>query len=1008
MRRKILILVSCLLGLALAGQQYNFHNYSVKDGVAQSQVYTLLVDIRGYLWMGTQGGGITRFDGERFKSFTVKDGLPSSYVLCIKEDGDHNLWIGTMNGLCTYNGLEFKVQGLGEAGSPAVRDISFDSRGRAWLATDVGVLLLEGGKTTWINRQLQLKRQAVTAILADQHNAVWYGDHNGLYRITGNKNGLERTVFDKTKGFPDNSVTCIRRGPGGALWIGTYGDGIYSYKDSRFGRIDQNLELYRKTVLDCYFDDRGNAWLATLNHGVAQYNLLSRTFSWITENEGLSNNHVRSIIQDKSRNYWFGTSGGGVCNYFGKQFTVYDKTAGLGGNFIYSIFRDSRQRLWVGTSDKGVTVFDSARFTNYCQKNGFADVKVKAINEDNNGNVYLGTDGQGVFVSSDGRSFAPLEGLERKYIRGIEKDKEGNFWIATAGMGLYKVTLQPVLSISNYNVREGLLHPRLTALHYDKQGRLWYATENNGIGYLENGKFRKPVFTGRNHAGSSVIRCFAEDKSGYLWAGTGGEGLLVFPLYQGDFKLERYDHNYGLTSSNIYLLVCDHEDNIFAGSETGLDHIFPDRERKPRQIKHYGKGEGFTGVETCQNAAFRDADGTIWFGTINGLTRYDPGNLVKNENAPVTSITDVKLFNISIAATPYKMHVGDWNTITELELPHDQNNLGFDFTGINFSNPEAVRYQWRLEGADKDWSPPSSQRSVNYSSLGPGHYIFMVKACNEDAVWNKTPVQFRFHITPPFWKRWWFMTALLLFLAAAVLFVFRWRVNTVRRKAAEEQKKIRLEKEVIELEQKALRLQMNPHFIFNALNSIQSQIGTDNEQAARYYLAKFSRLMRQILDNSRNTSITLQEEVNMLENYLLIEKFCNGDRFDYKIQVSDSLEQDYVELPPMILQPFIENAIKHGLKTVEGKKGYIEVAFREQDGILECSVTDNGIGRVKAAEMNRTSKETYHTSTALLVTRERLDLLKEDRNLETLEIIDLYDEAGQALGTKVIVRIPLK
>jgi len=153
--------------------------------------------------------------------------------------------------------------------------------------------------------------------------------------------------------------------------------------------------------------------------------------------------------------------------------------------------------------------------------------------------------------------------------------------------------------------------------------------------------------------------------------------------------------------------------------------------------------------------------------------------------------------------------------------------------------------------------------------------------------------------------------------------------------------------------------------------------------------------------------ITLEEEVSTLENYLLIEKFCNGDRFDYKISVDPAIEKDYIKIPPMLLQPFVENAIKHGLKYIEGKRGMIEVEFREKNGLLECSVQDNGIGREKSEELNRLSKETYHKSTALLVTQERLGLLQETENVQSLEIIDLYDANGNAGGTKVILRIPL-
>jgi LytS/YehU family sensor histidine kinase len=313
-----------------------------------------------------------------------------------------------------------------------------------------------------------------------------------------------------------------------------------------------------------------------------------------------------------------------------------------------------------------------------------------------------------------------------------------------------------------------------------------------------------------------------------------------------------------------------------------------------------------------------------------------------------------------------------------------------------------------LKGFDKEWSPVSVQHSFTYPNLNPGKYTFMVKACNEDGVWNHQPIELQFSILPPFWLRWWFIIIVIITIGGIVFAVFKWRVNLIKSKAAEEQKKTQMEKDILELEQKALRLQMNPHFIFNALNSIQSQIGTDNEQAARYYLAKFSRLMRQILDNSRQATITLEEEINTLENYLLIEKFCNGDRFDYNISVDPNLEKDYIKIPPMLLQPFIENAIKHGLKYSNEKRGMIEVTFSEKNNLLECSVTDNGIGRVKAEELNKNSKETYHKSTALLVTQERLDLLKEDKNIRSLEIIDLYDENENALGTKVIVRIPLQ
>jgi ligand-binding sensor domain-containing protein/two-component sensor histidine kinase len=975
-------------------------------------VYCLLQDSRGYLWMGTRGGGLTRYDGVNFNTLTVKNGLVNNYVACIREDAKRNLWIGTINGFCQYNGINFKCYKPDEKDEAlTVNEIDFDSKGRKWLATNQGVILFdEKSKNlyTYIYKKAKIRPSVVNAILVDKDDNVWYGDGDGLYKIKVSGNVYDVIKYGKAKGFMNNSINTLKLDKDGWLWIGTYGDGAYVYNGKQFSRIDPELELYKKTILDFYFDKHDNVWMATLTDGVAQYNTISKTFNWLSDKEGLSNNHVRSIIQDRSGNFWFGTSGGGVCNYFGKQFTNYDNsTPGIKGNFIYSIFRDSKQRLWFGTSEKGVSVYDSLKFSNYSEANGFADVKVKAIHEDNYGNIYFGTDGQGVYVFNN-TEFKFLEELGKKYIRGIVKDKDGNLWFATAGKGLFKLVLNSdKVFMLNFTTKDGLLHDRLTCLHYDKKGRIWYGTEANGIGCIEGDRVSERTITEKNGLASNSIRCLNEDTRGHLWIGTVGEGITSLPLYQEKFLVENYDHTNGLTSSNIYLLCFDANDNLFVGTETGLDHIIFDKERKPTEIKHYSKGEGFAGIETCQNSYFNDADGTIWFGTINCLSKYNPANQVKNEAEPVTNITDVNIGYYSIAETSYKNCIGDWNTVSSIELPHNENTISFEFTGINFSNPYAVRYQWKLEGADKDWSPVQADSKVNYSGLAPGKYTFMVKACNEDGVWNKVPTKIEFSIEAPFWMRWWFIASLVVLLAVIIILIFKWRVNRIKSKAAEEQQKIQLEKDVMELEQKALRLQMNPHFIFNALNSIQSQIGTDNEQTARYYLAKFSRLMRQILDNSRNSEISLEEEVNTLENYLLIEKFCNGDRFDYKITVSEQLEKDYVKIPPMLLQPFIENSIKHGLKHVEGKRGMIEVKFEEKNNALECSVTDNGIGRKKAEEMSKNSKETYHKSTALIVTQERLDLLKGDDRIRSLEIIDLYDDNGDAVGTKVIVRVPL-
>lgn len=1013
---RILLLATVLLTtLHSLSQQFNFRNYTVKDGVAQSQIYSVMQDKRGYIWMGTRGGGITRFDGINFQTYTERDGLINNYIYTITEDNNGNLWIGTNTGLSSYNGREFRNFRIENPSRQLmVLAIAHDKKQQKWLATNQGVIVFRNGQFENITEKLGFDEWMINTVYADEHDHIWFGTGKGLYELYEQNGKYTIKDWGKVSKYMRNAITRIVKDTEGRIWIGTYGDGLYCYAKGRFFRIDHQQELYKTTILDIYTDNQQNLWLGTLSHGVIIYNFSLKSFNFLTERQGLSNNHVRSVIQDKSGSYWIGTSGGGISNYFGKQFTTYDESAGLGGNFIYSIFRDRADNLWIGNSQKGVTIWNTDGFHRYNASNGFQNVKVKAIQEGNDQKIYIGTEGQGVFEAeriitedADSIAFKAIPGLRNLYVRSIRKDAGGILWITSAGNGIYKYSPSNG-KIKHFTAQNGLSANRINALHIDRLNRIWYATESYGIGVIENDQPGRMI-TRRQGLVSDATRSLAEDAEGNLWIGTAGNGVSFFPLYEGSRIIQSITLKEGLSSANIYLMTFDAKDNLILGSETGLDYLFLNKERQVESIKHYSKGDGFTGVETCQNAVWNDKDGTIWFGTINGLSHYNPANLVRNNTEPITIITDVKLFYKSLQQTPYASFAGDWNQVSHIELPYHANHLSFDFFAVNFSNPDAVKYKWKLEGFDKFWSPPSREHSIVYSNINPGTYTFKVMACNEDGVWNLHPEIITIHIAAPFWQKAWFIilvsgvTVLLLFLA------IKWQFNKIRKKAKETQRKLQLEKDMVELEQKTLRLQMNPHFIFNAMNSIQSNIGNGNEKEARYYLAKFSRLMRQILDNSRNTTISLEQETDTLENYLLIEKFCNGDRFDYEIKVDDKLEPDFIRIPPMLLQPFVENAIKHGMKGIEDlpKRGSIIVEFREQDNELYCSVADNGIGREKAREIIQNSSEYKHTSTAIEITKERLQLFNKDVAKQRLHIIDLYDENQQPAGTKVIIIIPL-
>lgn len=975
----------------------------MKNGVAQSQVYSILQDARGYVWMGTYGGGINSFDGWKFETLTEQDGLSSNYVYDLAEDDEHNLWIGTKNGLSFYNGVKFTNFSNGSR----IHQLEFDYSNQLFLATDQGLCKFEDNKFTDLLSEIELSDKNIRTLCVKDEHHIFFGTASGFYQLT-RENGRPKLIdYGKQNPVMTNSIASITSDSNGNYWIGTYGDGAYKFDGKTFTRIDYHHELYRQTVHGITVDSKGVIWFSTLS-GVIQYNPDNKQFSTINQEHGLANNHVRAVCEDVNGNYWIGTSGGGASHYLGKQFTTYTEAEGLGGNFIYAVFRDSKGSLWVGNSTKGVSVLDKNQWTNFDEKNGFENIKVKSIGEAN-GRIILGTERDGVYVYN-GKTFEAIPEFKRMLIRSVITDNNGIAWISTGGDGIFSLSwTNDKPNIQQYGKKNGLLDEWTTALHCDKWNRIWYGTENAGIGQIAKGKPTIRI-SKKDGLSSNTIRSFCEDQSGNLWIGTAGEGVCRFGLYSKNRTVRTLNSKSGLSSENIYLLTVDDENNLIVGSEKGLDYFYLNENRVIKESIHFADEEGFAGVETCTNSVFRDKDGSIWFGTINGLNHYNGTQRIRNKQAPKMNLLDVKLYYESIRSNGKFSTKNTWNDWNSIQLAHDQNHITFEFLGINQNAPNKVRYKWKLEGFDEKWSPESEERTILYSNLNPGTYTFQVMARNEEGIWSGEPLSFQFTIAQPYWKKWWFIALCIIGGIMLAGGIFLAVLRRSKRKGEEERQKLEMQNQIMELERKALRLQMNPHFIFNAFNSIQSLVGTDKEDEARYYLAKFSRLMRSILDNSGKVTITLQEEIETLENYLMIEQFCNGNRFDYSVIHDENLETSFISLPPMLIQPFVENAIKHGFKFGEDeaeKRGKLTIEFSEEKNVLTCTIRDNGIGRKRSAELKNDSKETYHISTGMTVTQERMDVLKREKGTGEIIIHDLTNEDGTSTGTEITLQLSI-
>lgn len=985
------------VGLTLSAQQFQFSNLGLNDGLAQSQVYCIQEDEKGYLWMGTNGGGLSRFNGIEFETFTVSDGLKSNYILSLLIDDNQKLWVGTTNGLCVFEGDSFRSipTDFKKLKITALVNLPSDS---LLIGSNSGLFKFKDTVLVPFKPKGLISKGDISELKINADGSLWIASDAGVSRLM---NG-EIENFNKSNGLSGNLVRSICFDTLDGTWIGTYGNGINYIKN---GAINKpfGMGINDKLIAnDLYLYSSSQLWIATVNQGLVIYNPKDSSYSQLRERSGLANDFVNCIFHDSWENFWLGTSGGGVSKYSGQQFEHYDRNNGLKGNYIYSI-EGSGDSIWLSSSAGGISLFKKNRAIRYGLDSGFTDNKAKAILQSKDGLLWIGTEGSGMALF-DGDTFIfykTNDGLGSNWVKDIIEDTKGRIWVATSGGGISCLSKFDSLGspvFRKYKQSDGLPSNRFIDLHLDTLGRVWFASRYGGIGFFENDSTIKN-FGIRDGLLSETVRSLDENKRGELWVGT-NTGVNILSLYENDFQLKEFSGNDNLSSNNIYVLKFDTEDNLWLGTEKGVDKFKLENEGQIIESFHFGSDEGFTGVETNINAVFADPSGDMWFGTINGLHKYLSEVRISNQKAPILNFTSVNLDYTPIEKTPYYKP----KSIKATSLPYNKNNLTFEFLGITQTLPKKVRYKWILEGMDKKWSPLSKRRSVNFSNLQPGEYSFQVKSVNENGIWNRTPMEFRFIIQKPIWKESWFIISYLAGAILILVLLFSSRFRSIKRKSKAKQEKISMEKNLVVLEQKALRLQMNPHFIFHTLNSIQALIATKEEEIAREYLSKFSRLMRQILENSRQNEITLDSEIETLENYLAIEQFVNEGGFEFEFNIPQDIEKEFIKIPPMIIQPFVENAIIHGISHLEKGMGRIKIVFRDLENILECVIEDNGVGRKRSSKIKETSNK-LHQSTALAVTEERLQFLSAEKS--SIEIIDLEDKSGNSLGTRVVLRLPI-
>jgi Putative regulator of cell autolysis len=506
--------------------------------------------------------------------------------------------------------------------------------------------------------------------------------------------------------------------------------------------------------------------------------------------------------------------------------------------------------------------------------------------------------------------------------------------------------------------------------------------------------FVLPSSIGKTHRFSSnVFYSITADPSGILWIGSRTSGIVRFN--PKDLTFQVFSEEEGLVSNLVYAICVDEKTgNIWASGNKGLSCYDP----QDNTVVNYSSNDGLQGDGFCFDASFVSAASEMYFGGYNGFNVFNPENIIMNDAWPKTTIVSYRE-NGEIKSRLIKN--GDTIVLHSKDCV-----FGFEFSALDYATPHNSRYKFCLENHDERWTErESDERYVEYFQVSPGIYTFKVVASNSSNIWDEDGVAVTIIIRPRWNETLMFKIAVVLLIIMFIVLILILIISNIKNKLKMQEKYHEMEKQMFLLKQKSLQLQMNPHVLFNMLNSIQGYVLRNDSDSAVYYLNKFALLMRRILSNSTETYISLGKELDAIKLYIELEMMRFDNLFDYEITISPSIDVNYFEITPMILQPYVENAIIHGLR-YKTSTGHLKITITNDalDTVL-CTIEDNGVGRQRAMEIEREA-DLQRKSHGMRITQERLDMINQfTQDVYTVKVIDLLDHDGKPAGTRVEIRI---
>ncbi len=751
MQKGLFLSFFIFISFVVNAQTYRFKVFDAEKDGLYPYIYSLHQDSVGFLWIGT-GEGLFRYDGHNFNSFDLSLLSKDNFISSSATDGKGRSWFGHNNGdIIYFDGKNYQKDTLPVSDPGAITSMNIMRDGTLWVtALNAGICKISpGGKK-------QLYPKAFTGIQTycslPSGKSILVGTGDGLFLFDPAK----PDILTEVKGGPLSKVECIYFSKQlNQFFFGTEDAGIFSLSNPglKIKELFPEFKLSQAPVKDIVIDNNKGLWIATMGSGLYHFSLLQNSTNTVdyvnyTPENGLPSKNIRKLLIDNEGNLWMGTYGNGLItfleNYFTFLFQGEDQEESFSSVFPY------KNNIWIGGKGKLICYNDIIQKEKliFDSRNGIPNDKVTALYFDNEEQLWLGTEKNGIYIfNQKTKKAVPVFISEDQLVKSISSiDGFGDhIYIGTHnGLVIIDKTNNTHLKLTT---ADGLPHNFVTCLVTDVNSNLWIATPTNSLCKYQNNKIEKIKINKNDDL--IKVNSIGFDTRGRLWIATYGNGIY----YKSDTGFININSQNGILSDYCYSIVSDETGTVWVGHRQGFSAI------NNNNIKIYGKNRGI--VADCNlNAISVDASGIMWVGTTNGILRYDFRKNSINETPPGIYITNVR-FNDR-----------DFDPDSLLNLPYKTYKVKIDFAGITFRDPELIKYRYKLEGVENEWSETTSNAFASYSALLDGNYTFLIEAYNADGIKSKEPYRLEFSINAPIWKKWWFiLLCVIIFTYSFYLFI---------------------------------------------------------------------------------------------------------------------------------------------------------------------------------------------------------------------------------------------